>query len=57
MKDKYGPEFPAADMELRDYFAAQALVSLASTEHFIPSRLVAKYCYELADAMLAERET
>lgn len=48
-------------MTLRDYFAAQVLASFAGNEtagsmlaHKKPT--LAKYCYELADAMLAERE-
>lgn len=45
----------AADMTLRDYFAAQVLPRL------IPDRVyscadVAKEAYQMADAMLAERE-
>ena len=42
-------------MTLRDYFAAKALVALATYEEYHPER-AAKYAYEYADAMLAARE-
>ena len=46
-------------MSLRDYFAARALlhfldVTPHSTEYHYMDR-VAQYCYEMADAMLAQR--
>ncbi len=43
-------------MALRDYFAAQALAGIASQYHeqWAPER-VGPVCYELADALLAER--
>ena len=42
-------------MSLRDYFAAAALGGLEWTGYEFPSG-AAKACYELADAMLAERD-
>ena len=49
--------FPTAGegMTLRDYFAAQALVSLATYEEYPPAS-AAKHAYEYADAMLRARE-
>jgi hypothetical protein len=44
-------------MTLRDYFAGQALVAVA--DHCRPGsdyEAMAKHVYQLADAMLAERE-
>lgn len=44
-------------MTLRDYFAGQALAAM--TPEYIaeyPNKWTARNCYELADAMLAERE-
>lgn len=47
------PFIPAQEgMTLRDYFAAAALGGLADVE----SEAAAKWCYEMADAMLAERD-
>ena len=40
-------------MTLRDYFAATALGGLPDVEN---EAKAAKWCYEMADAMLAERE-
>ena len=71
MKNNGGPAFPQAPdghpdnkkpgMSLRDYFAAAALQGLASAcdesgtwQAADPS--TAKAAYELADAMLAERD-
>jgi len=55
-----GSAFPALDareflsgMTLRDYFAGQALASLAGEQS---TTATVEYCYELADAMLKERE-
>ena len=42
----------AKDMTLRDYFAAAALQAVG---HGDSDEKVARYCYQLADAMLAER--
>lgn len=55
-----GPAFPAPDrgvtrgMTLRDYFAAAALVGIASQRGGYPSEW-ARLCYQVADAMLAAR--
>jgi len=50
-------------MELRDYFAAKALVGLlqsakADNANLLPElyKTVAKMSYEIADALLAERQ-
>jgi hypothetical protein len=44
-------------MALRDYFAGQALVKVATaTSLDVSSERIAEWCYKLADAMLAERE-
>ena len=45
-------------MTLRDWFAGQALAGLARghSEYLTPPRDIAYDCYELADAMLAQRE-
>jgi hypothetical protein len=45
-------------MSLRDYFAARALAgSLADPEVVAADkRRLARFCYQMADAMLAERE-
>mgnify|MGYP003647586273 CR=1 FL=1 len=40
-------------MSLRDYFAAAALGGLADV---VDETKAAKWCYEMADAMLAERD-
>ena len=65
-----GPAFPTTDpnyeakyagegMTLRDYFAAKALQGFIANKDrptkFDPNDDAA-YCYQLADAMLAERE-
>jgi hypothetical protein len=60
--------FFEAGMSLRDYFAAHALagsvanitavngiISFAKEHNMTNSQVRAAYCYELADAMLAER--
>jgi len=41
-------------MSLRDYFAAKALEIHPYNAHEIEA--IVKYCYKIADAMLAERE-
>jgi hypothetical protein len=50
---------PACHMTLRDYFAGQALAGLVVCFHeageIIPEA-TSEFCYELADAMLAERD-
>ena len=60
-----GPAFPCTDakgfvsdgMSLRDYFAGQALAGLlAFPGKDFPSSVIALGAYDVADAMLAERE-
>ena len=41
------------EMTLRDYFAGQALISLAWKDN---DENVARNCYQLADAMMEERK-
>lgn len=63
MPDKSPPAFAHGNreqggdpgMSLRDYFAGQALASFESCDT-LPAKQVAEYCYEVANAMLAERE-
>jgi len=45
-------------MSLRDYFAAKVLSGKLSTEYigYSSSEQIAEHCYELADAMLKQRE-
>ncbi len=66
--DDGGPAYPVVElnhvtghpcdqhmgMTLRDYFAGQFL-STYVTESDLNEENVAKYCYRMADAMLAER--
>ena len=52
MSDNSGSAFPSG-MSLRDYFAGQALGNLDSRGI---EESAAKWCYEMADAMLKERE-
>lgn len=48
--------FVQPTMELRDWFAGQALTVLGDeTQQGVPSN-TAEYCYRIADAMMAERE-
>lgn len=67
MTDNSPPAFPAANiggwsqsgMSLRDWFAGQALAGFAASDAAIGKwhdGTVAKCAYEVADAMLAERE-
>ena len=60
-----GPAFPCTDakgfvsegMSLRDYFAGQAMAGqLADPDGEIDPKLIARWSYAYADAMLAERE-
>ena len=68
MKEDGGPAFPQfafsisgepkieMGMSLRDYFAATALVSIVrSKDKPYLEKDDAKWCYRVADAMLAER--
>ena len=51
------PGFPYYDgMTLRDWFAGQVLMGDCVQDSFCPNERRAKWCYEMADAMLAERE-
>jgi hypothetical protein len=58
-----GPAFPVPSgtgmdrgMDLRDWFAGQALVGLASSVHPGSTAVaIADACYQAADAMLRER--
>jgi hypothetical protein len=43
-------------MTLRDYFAGQALIALISYRGRGPASQAALWAYEVADAMIAERE-
>ena len=43
-------------MSLRDWFAGQALASMAHPQNIGEPKISAKMAYEVADAMLAERE-
>jgi hypothetical protein len=59
-KETGGPAYPtyftadhAISMTLRDYFAGQMLLKFSGEGS---TREIAGYCYELADAMLKERE-
>lgn len=47
-------EYGQSGMTLRDYFAAQAIQNVQWNP--LDTRLSAKRCYEIADAMLAERD-
>ena len=55
LEDGYGSIVSEGGMSLRDWFAGQALPSVDERSHGTPQD-VAKECYQLADAMLAERE-
>lgn len=71
MVDKSGPAFPggniydphqedvcfgAQGMSLRDWFAGQALAVLAHSDYVGEAGETSKYCYKMADAMIAERD-
>jgi hypothetical protein len=60
-KNTGGPAFPTKPghwmeegMTLRDYFAAKAMAAQIATTYY-SAKDVAKFAYEMADAMLAER--
>ena len=53
-KDKFQKLGETRGMSLRDYFAGQALPDLAECSGLTPEQM-ARRCYEIADAMLAER--
>ena len=50
------PSYSAPGMTLRDYFAGQALAGLLAKYGIGGAAMLAKNCYEHADAMLAARE-
>ena len=51
------PNNRSEGMDLRDYFAARALQGFIKEEFRQPTyEQVAQACYELADAMMKERE-
>lgn len=65
-KKNGGPAFPVQDgmvhqclgMSLRDWFAGQALAGITAdidTNRSVPT-ILAKWVYEIADAMIAESE-
>ena len=67
MSDKFQPAFPspmfasqaAHGMTLRDYFAAQVITSwlhVSASDQKDMAKKAARLAYEVADAMLAERE-
>lgn len=57
-----GPAFPVTypsagrGMTLRDYFAAKALQGMLTAGEDVPNEKLAKWAYDVADAMLAARE-
>lgn len=58
-----GPAFPQIDqlttisgMTLRDYFAAKVMQALIANPDNTTYDFISKHAYEMADAMLAERE-
>lgn len=57
-----GPAFPAtypcgpSGMTLRDYFAAKAMQGMLAASEPYSTEELARYGYEVADAMLAARE-
>ena len=48
--------FDKVGMTLRDYFAANAMQGLLSSDVYAPLETFAKQSYKVADAMLAARE-
>jgi hypothetical protein len=53
---KYGPETGFQGMTLRDYFAASLLAGMVAGDRSYNLEGVAREAYELADAMLKERD-
>jgi hypothetical protein len=45
------------ELELRDYFASQALALMANPDQYPEAEKVAEYAYKVADAMLRQRGT
>ncbi len=61
MKNDGGSAFPSPGvgqygMSLRDWFAGQALTDLVGSTVGVQVPVVVKAAYEIADAMIAERE-
>ena len=62
MKKTGGSAFPRiykedmSGMSLRDWFAGMAMQGLMSYDYDHDNEDVAKWAYEIADAMIAERE-
>lgn len=55
-RDDAGKHIYTDGMSLRDHFAAQALAGMLADPDCNPSaKILAADCYEIADAMLAER--
>lgn len=61
-KENGGPAFPKsggftqAGMNLRDYFAAKAMQGLMASDVRDNPKAFAEYSYQMADAMLKERD-
>lgn len=54
---KYSEDCKETDLaELRDRFAMAALTGLLANSHYHPSNVKAEEVYDLADAMLMQRE-
>ena len=52
---EYGQEIPI--LSLHDYFAGQALVGILTRGNCeLNEKSIAKFCYKMGNAMLAERE-
>lgn len=54
--DSEGAPQHTEGMTLRDYFAAKAMQSIRETAPATTYENIARYAYELADAMIAARE-
>jgi hypothetical protein len=51
-----GSPYAETGMSLRDYFAAKAMQAQIQCGEFVTKQHTAFWAYEVADAMLAERE-
>ena len=55
--DEKGRQLPQLGMDLRDYFAAQAIIAYWSKSDFIVSKTnAAEWAYEMADEMMEARK-
>ena len=65
-QDDGGPAFPMPPsseyvhpgedgMSLRDYYAGQALIGMMNKWDTSPNKNIARACYQVADALVAER--